>query len=135
MSSPRQSKPENPPQFEVFRKGSIPRTTQPMMTIQKGGAFSLNKAAYLILGEPKAVELLFDRVAQVIGLRRVAPTERHAFPVRPVGRGTTFALSGRSFCTHYGIPTDQARRFTARPVGLNVLAIDLNEVTGQDSEV
>jgi hypothetical protein len=130
MSSPERSD----PQFEVFRKGSGPRTTQPRMTIQKGGTFSLNRAAYSALGGPEAVELLYDPASRIIGLRRASALERHAFPIRAVGRGNTFALSGRAFCTYYGIPTAEARRFYARPLG-DVLTVDLAEAEQPSSQM
>jgi hypothetical protein len=129
MTPSRQPSEPSEPHFEVFKKRTMARSKQPVLTIQKGGTMSLNKAAYLALREPKAVELLYDSSAKIIGLRSVLPTELHAYPVRAVGRlGNTYALAGRAFCTYYDIPTTQAQRIKARLLdNSNVLAADMSD--------
>lgn len=99
--------------FEVFDKLTAAPTDEPTLGIQKSGVISLNRAAYRALGEPKAVELLFDRSRKVIGVRAAATTLPHAYAVRENSSGTSFLISGGAFTKHYGLPVDKARRWHA----------------------
>jgi hypothetical protein len=76
------------------------------------------------LAEPEAVELLYDRKERVMGLRKVEPSVRHAYAVRPQRNASSFLVSGRSFAQYYGIETEVARRYPATMLG-DVLAVDL----------
>lgn len=98
--------------FETFDKRTAAATKAPMATIQRQGSFSLNKAAHTDLGNPEAVELLFDRDNQLIGFKPVAPTSPRAFPVRPQGANAgTLMIAGQAFTKYYGIDTSKARRY------------------------
>jgi hypothetical protein len=115
--------------FERYDRRSAPIRTSPSVAIQRRGPMSLNLAAYEILGKPEAVELLFDRERQLIGLRNVSPQEPYAFPVRPQGRKgrrpSNYVISTQAFTKHYGIDTSVARRF---PVEMHddILAVELS---------
>jgi hypothetical protein len=100
--------------FEVFTKRLASQAAQPHVTIARGGkTISFNEAAYLAMGKPEAVELLFDRQAQIMGLRPAATTNPDAYPVLDNSRGTTHMVTGQMFTRHYGIATDVARRWPA----------------------
>jgi hypothetical protein len=116
------------PDFEVFTRRMIPLVKQPSVTIQKRGTMSFNKAAYVALGSPKAVELLYDRAQKIIGVRAVSPDLEHAYPMRPQANKDDgpFIVSGSAFTKYYGINTDQARRWTV-VIEDDVLCIDLTE--------
>ncbi len=102
------------PRFETFTKRMSPRSTEPYITIQKRGTMSINRASYELLGEPEAVELLFDRSDEVMGLRKVDRSSAHAYPLRGSGsRQSSFMLSGMAFTKYYGIDTSVARRYVA----------------------
>ncbi len=59
----------------------------PWVTIQKRGTLSLNRAAYVMLGSPGAVELLYDTEDQIVGLRECDPRDRDAVHFRsPTGK-------------------------------------------------
>jgi hypothetical protein len=120
--------------FEVFDKRAATATKSPMATIQKRGLFSINKAAYDLLGAPEAVELLYDPEEKLIGFRPVAPTSPRAFPVRSQGaNASTFMIAGRAFAQHYGLNTETARRYAVE-MRDDILVIDLKsdsvDVTG-----
>ena len=120
------------PQFELFTKRLSRKATDPYVTIQKKGTMSMNRPSYELLAEPEAVELLFDAVAQIVGLRAVDPASSHAYPLRASGKGeSSFLLSGVAFAKYYGIDTEVARRYPAT-LSEGVLQIDL---TGESSEV
>lgn len=124
--------------FETFKRQRAPVTDQPAITIQKRGSISINPPAYEALGRPEHVELLYDREQQLIGIRKVAADVPHAYVVRPLGKSeTTHLVSGTAFMAWYGIETETARRWNARPEGEDMLVIDLKEpgieVTGNRS--
>jgi len=120
--------------FEVFDKRAAVATKNPMVTIQKGGAFSLNRAAYDLMGSPETVELLFDPEDRLIGFRPVSSTSPQAYPIRPQGKNAaTFMIAGRAFGKHYGLNTDVARRYSTE-LQDDILVLDLKsdsiDVTG-----
>jgi hypothetical protein len=114
--------------FEVFKGRASPTPREAALTIYPRGLFSVNRAAWNALGEPAAVELLFDRTERLIGLRGAPAQVPHAYPLRTQAASSSVLVSGRAFTRHYGIPTDVARRYPARMVG-DVLAADVKEGT------
>lgn len=126
--------------FETFTKRMVPLGKSPYVTVQKRGLLSLNKAAHAALGEPDAVELLFNAHDQVIGVRSVDPDTPHAYMVRSLGgqkgNATTFIVGATAFANYYKIPTDVSVRRLVR-VNDGVLFIDLKDegvvVTGTRS--
>ena len=123
------------PNFETFTKRRIRVVKDPTMTLQAKGGMGFNHAAFLALGEPEAVELLYAADERIIGVRPVDPGTPHAYPVRSPSqkRDSGFLLSGKTFTKFYEIDTSVARRWTAYMDG-DVLCVDLNspsiEVTG-----
>lgn len=120
--------------FETFDKRSATATKSPMVTLQRGGPFSLNKAAYHLADSPEAVELLYDRENQLIGFRPVSPSSPRAFPVRPQGKNeSTFMIAGQAFAKYYELDTSKARRYAVSKEE-DMLVLDLKsdsvEVTG-----
>lgn len=120
--------------FETFDKRSAAATKSPMVTLQRGGPFSLNKAAHHLVGSPEAVELLYDKENELIGFKPASSSSPRAFPVRPQGpNGSTLMIAGQAFAKYYGIDTSKARRYGVEKRD-NILILDLNsdsvEVTG-----
>jgi hypothetical protein len=118
--------------FEVFKKSSAPVSTVPSVTIQKRGLMSLNRAAYRLLGEPEAVELLWDRERRVIGIRSAALRSPDAYPARPQSarpdRGPIL-VAGSMFTRYIGLDTTEAKRWVPE-LEQDILCIDL-KVEGQ----
>lgn len=114
------------PNFETFTKRLIPLVKQPSLTIQKRGTMSINKAAHVALGEPEAVELLYDADEKIIGIRGVDREVGHAYPLRGTPNDSSYVLSGRAFTAYYGIPTVESTRFEAAMID-DVLCVDLNQ--------
>lgn len=114
------------PDFEVFKKRFAPLVKQPYVTIQTRGTISLNKAAFLAIGSPEAVELLWDAKDQIIGFRPVDRDVEHAYPVRNATKpdANAFVLSGTAFAHHYGIVIAVSTRYSATTVE-GVLCVDL----------
>ncbi len=99
---------------------------QAMISIQKTGVIFLNRAAYVNLGKPVAVELLFGRGRRLVGLRPVDPQLPHARQVRTNARGTGYLVSAARFVNHYGISTAVGRRWPAQTEG-DVLFVDIDD--------
>ncbi|MQA15703.1 MAG: hypothetical protein GEV09_16530 [Pseudonocardiaceae bacterium] len=97
------------------------------MTIQKKGTLSLNKAAQVALGEPDAVELLFDASERIVGMRGADLSLAHAYPLRAQKPGFgPYVVAGTAFTKYYGIDTTTARRWIAY-MDEGVLCLDLKE--------
>src|SRR3954466_7596810 len=109
--------------FEVFKGQRVVRNA-PAVTLQRTGLVSLNRAAFEALGEPEAVELLFDRDHWVIGMRPTCLDCAYAHPVRKQSTGSGFVISGRGFTQHYGIPIERATRYPAE-LKDGILTVDL----------
>lgn len=116
--------------FEVFDKATASKgKVPPTVTIQRRGMLSLNREAHALLREPSAVELLWDPVRRVIGMRATGPDSPNAHLVRPqsakLGRGPLI-VTATAFARHYDIATDEPRR---RVVQLeeDILCVDLTD--------
>lgn len=115
--------------FEVFDKRLTPLTKAPVVTIQKRGVMSLNRAAHALIGEAETVELLYDRDEKVIGIRPVADNVPHGYLVRPQSATKStgpLLIAGTAFAQYYGIDTTTTRRWTPTVQG-DILCIDLKD--------
>ncbi len=119
--------------FEEFDRRAAPPPVAPFVTLQRRGLISLNKTAYLAMGSPEAVTLLYNPEKRLIALRPADVKSPRAYPVRPQSSGGTYLVAGSAFTQHHGIDTQVARRYGASVNG-NIVVVDLNqdapEVTG-----
>ena len=102
------------PNFEVFTKKLIPLGKEPTVTIQRRGNLTLNTSAFAAMGSPKAVTLMYDRDACIIGLQPAERDDPNAYPPRPAqGRPTgPYVVTAAAFMTYFGIDVTP-RRFKA----------------------
>ncbi len=112
--------------FLEFDRSAAPTPSVPFITLQRKGLMSLNRAAFQALGSPTAVTLLYHPERRVIGLRPADPSSPRAYPVRIQGSGSTYIVAGAAFTQFHGIPTNVARRYSAKLVG-DVLTLDLTQ--------
>lgn len=113
--------------FEVFEKRMVPLAKAPAITIQKRGIFSINRAAHNLIGGAETVELLYDKVDKIIGIRPIDETSPHAYTVRaqsPNGDSGQMILSATAFTQYYDIDTDVSRRWVPYEKD-GILCIDL----------
>ena len=120
--------------FEVFHRQRAPVTDDPTVTIQKRGNISINVPAYIALGSPQSVELLYDRDERLIAIRKVDPSAPSAYVMRPLAARrktpqppSSYLVSGIAFTSYYAIPTDVARRWIAHVAEDDMLVVDLKE--------
>lgn len=114
--------------FEVFDKRMTPLAKAPSVTIQRKGIISINRAAYALLGSPKAVELLYDKDRRIVGLRASDDSIPHAYEVRPQSSAKEtgpLIVAGTAFTNFYGIDTTTSKRWTPYMED-DVLCIDLS---------
>lgn len=96
------------------------------MTITQRGCLLLNRAARAAMGEPEAVELLYDQAERIVGLRPVPVETPHAFRVGISGDGAWGSIGALGFVRHYGIDRSVARRRLAY-LDDGVLCVDLRQ--------
>ena len=113
--------------FESFSRRMLTPKSEPYVTMQKRGTLSLNRTAYDAIGRPGSLELLYDREAQLIGLRPVSHDLPNAYHVRtatPSPNGP-WVISATAFTKYYGIDTSRSVRWPAYLDG-GILCVDLS---------
>ncbi|MEQ1603472.1 MAG: hypothetical protein ABL999_01235 [Pyrinomonadaceae bacterium] len=91
-------------QWEVFTAGPTkPREDRLYLSLNSKGQIFINRHAVEALGSPQAVELLFSKPTTRIGIRRVAPHETSAFPLKERPDGQAKMIHASPFCRNHGI--------------------------------
>ena len=112
--------------FEKFTKRRL-KVEGPRIGLQNRGNFSLNHAAYQLMGEPALIALLYDEEGRRIGFQPTNKDDASAYPVRKQKAAQSYIVSGRAFCRYYRITFgDGVQYFTPRLEG-DTLVLDLAE--------
>lgn len=114
--------------FEVYESKTLSRRHTPVITVQKSGALSINRAGYAALGEPEHVLLLRDADENLIAIKAASADEVHAQVVRllnPARGSGPVVVPASGFVREAGIDTSVARRWPAR-YDNDMLIVDLN---------
>lgn len=114
--------------FEVFAKSSAPLSKVPTVTLQRRGTISINRAAFNLMKEPDAVELLWDGDRRLVGFRAAPVDAPNAYPVRAQNQKTDagpFLIAGTAFTKYYDIDTSQAVRYVPKADG-DIVFIELD---------
>lgn len=117
--------------WQTFDRRATAGVGEALVTVQRRGSFSFNAAARAAIGDPEAVELLYDPEDRVIGFRPADPALPHAYALRKQGSSNSWIIAGQAFTKRFGIPTDTALRYSAETED-GVLAVDL-KTTGTDA--
>jgi len=82
------------------------------VTIDKRNSLFLNKAAFVALGEPRAIELLFSKKLNAIGIKPSDLRNESSFPVKPRirkkngdGKPYGFEIRAAAFMQHHNFMT------------------------------
>lgn len=110
--------------FSQKRNSRAPTAIQ--VSLQSRGAIYLNKAGFEALGEPKAVELLYDEETPAIGLQPADPDLPFAYPVRQSSNAKAYQIAFITFARYYNIDISETRRYQAK-MEENILVIDLSQ--------
>lgn len=114
------------PNWTAFDRRSRPLTEDALVTIQARGTFSVNLAARAGIGDPEAVELLYDEAERLIGFRPVDSSHPRAYALRKQGHANNWIIGGQAFCKAFKIETDHAVRYVAA-IDEGVLVVDLKQ--------
>lgn len=96
--------------FEVFREGrGVSLKDSATIGLTANGKLSLNRKAFDMLHQPEAVELLFDREDQRVGIRAVEATVSHAYPVRKQSRADSYIIAASRFVNAYDLSEIRGR--------------------------
>lgn len=96
--------------WEIFRGGREDRDSL-KVTVSTNGFLTLNRAAWLALGLPYKVHLLWDRDRRLIGLRAVGSLDPDGYSVTNVqGAGR---ITAKAFLQYHGVETSATRRWPA----------------------
>ncbi len=92
-------------EWHVFNGKQYGRTVKKEARVTLGcyGTFYLNSQAFIELGSPAAVEMLFDVGRRRVGLKPVPHMLPHAFKIVPHTKGGYHRLSAAAFCHHHRI--------------------------------
>lgn len=112
--------------WETFDKRSGRLVKVPEVTIQRSGSIGINAAAAYLIGEPEAVEMMFDREQNRVGVRPVPRETAHAYPCRPIKNRASFLVNCTAFFEYYRIPHEESVRREVT-VEEGVLVVDLND--------
>lgn len=114
--------------FEGMQNGR--RSERVRVTLNRHRTMVLNQVAYKGIGEPKAVELMFDANRKLIGLRRCDPGKKNAFFIRPSKQGRHVSIALGSFLTHFDIKPTRTILFEDPMVDAHgLLTLDLTKTT------
>jgi len=116
--------------FQSFDRRTVPATSRPMATLQRGGLLSLNQAALIALDNAEGVELLYDEDAHAVGLRPIDINDMKAYPIRKQPASNSYLVSLTRLCTYYQIDTTVARRY-APTLHDDILVIELDMSTSE----
>ena len=106
------------------------REEKARVTLGPNKTIGMNEHAYLAIGSPAAVELMFDTGRNMIGLRPCDPEKKNAFLVRSRLRGKHYQISSGAFLNHFDIKPTRTmlfERVDIEPDG--TLALDLSVTT------
>lgn len=120
------------PTFELFEGRSTKPAAQPRVSLQRKGLFSLNEAAYRLLGAPHSVLVFYARNERIVGFQAAPEGAPKSYPLRKSG-SQSWLVAAKAFAQYYGIPLDTSRRYSARMED-SMLVIDLNEADEAPAE-
>lgn len=117
--------------WETFHKsqapGNLRALKESIVAISKVGHFRISGPALEVLGQPRAVELLYDRECQHIGFKPSSPDNKRSWIVTRPKSARSGIVTANTMLKHYKIPyKDRSRRYPAH-LEDGVLVIDLNE--------
>ena len=113
--------------WEIFDIG--PRGENDLhVTLGNKSNLMIGRAAFIRLGEPDAVMLMYEGESGMIGVRGVHRRSEHAFVLQVPERGKHRLVWALRFCKRHGISVDQTARFRSAVMEDGVLVLDTNSL-------
>lgn len=117
-------------QWELFEKIPSGRTARNMrVSLNERGAFALNRKVLDKLGGPAFVELYFDKVNGLIGMKPVSNETKFAYPVRRQGKANSWLVRALAFLTHYNIKVKGTYLFAEPTIEDGMLVVDITKAS------
>lgn len=113
------------PNWEKFTITGGRGVYEKRVSLSPRGVFTLNQPTFDEMGEPEAVEFLYDRAQNLIGLAPANKEIPHAYTVRKQKTNKSYLIGARPFCYHYKITIEQTVRFRDVKFDEGVLILDL----------
>lgn len=114
--------------FEGMPNGK--RREMARVTLGPNRALVLNGHAYNAMGEPRAVEMMFDANRNMIGLRPCDPHKKNAFVFKQSKQGKHVQLSIGAFLTHLDIKPTRTILFEEIDITAEgILSLDMTKTT------
>lgn len=114
------------PNWKKFTKAGGRGVYEKRASLSPRGVFTLNQPTFEEMGQPDAVELLFDDGQRLIGLSPVAKDAPYAYMVRKQKTNKSYLIGARPFCHHFRLNIEQTIRFNDIKVIDGVLVLDMN---------
>jgi len=113
-------------QWELFERVSVGRVARNLrVSLNERGGFALNNKAFEDLGEPQAVEMFFDKINKLVGMRPCVPDVKHAYTVKQQGKSKSYLIRAMAFCSFYGIQVTGTMLFVEPSIEDKMLVLDL----------
>ena len=111
--------------WETFKFHGSRGVAERRVSLNTRGVFTLNQIAFDEIGNPVAVEMLYDREARLIGLKPSTLEVEYAVKVRQQGKNKSYLIGAKSFCQYYKLDVTDTIRFTDIDLEDGMLVLDL----------
>jgi hypothetical protein len=111
--------------FEVFTGRFRAGSNSIRVSLNKRGDFLLNRKAYIALGNPTFVQLLYEHQTGAIGLKGISGATKFSYPVRRNGNSkSSYQITAQAFCDNYGIARGELVVFSSAVMEDGILVIE-----------
>lgn len=118
-------------QWDLFTETANSRRADSIrVSLSKRSIFAINQLGYEALDKAEAVELLYDKVNKLIGMRKCSLELPNAFKLRQQGKSKSYYVRARAFCTFYKIKVKNTVVFDDVEVDEDgILTLDMTKTT------
>ena len=111
-----------------FDEPGTPRIAKLHVSISPYGTVLVSRNAYLALGSPTHIVMLWENETSTIGLRPVPPQTLNAFQLYDSGRAGAYRFHALRFITRHNIKLDYTIRFPTARIENGVLVLELGSI-------
>ncbi len=111
-----------------FYEGTASESTNPRITVRKGGQLVLTSGAVDMLGDDvEFVQLAYNAKQGVVGIRGAGEDAKGRYRLRTQKNSGSCLVTGKRFVSHYGLKIDKARTFDAEEFTDGIVGSQLTE--------
>ena len=116
--------------FDFFEGTAASQTSEPRVTIRRGGLMVLTPAAVDLLGGATHVQLGLNSKTHEVAIRRASEEAKGRYRLRTPKKGTSRLVGGRPFFAYHGIPVESARTFEVESIEDGLIGFRLSDGNG-----